>query len=74
MQEKLGKIQEEAAAKTVKASVGGGMVTVTANGGMQLTKVEIDPQVLQSGDHEMLQESPGLRRQRSLTESQRING
>ncbi len=56
MQEKLGKIQEEAAAKTVKASVGGGMVTVTANGGMQLTNVEIDPQVLQSGDHEMLRD------------------
>lgn len=56
MQEKLGKLQEEAAAKTVTASAGGGMVTVTANGGMQITKVEIDPQVWESGDSEMLQD------------------
>ncbi len=56
MQEKLGKIQEEAAAKTVQASAGGGMVTVTANGGMQITKVEIEPEVLKSEDPDMLQD------------------
>lgn len=56
MQEKLGKIQEEAAAKTVQASVGGGMVTVTANGGMQITNVAIEPEVLQSEDPDVLQD------------------
>ena len=56
MQEKMGKIQEEAAMKTVEASAGGGMVIVQANGAMQLTKLIIDPEVLKSGDHDMLQD------------------
>ncbi|RMH05520.1 MAG: YbaB/EbfC family nucleoid-associated protein [Nitrospirae bacterium] len=56
VQERLGKIQEEVAAKTVEASAGGGMVTVTANGAMQITKVTIDPEVFQANDREMLQD------------------
>ena len=56
MQEKMGKIQEEAATKTVEASAGGGMVTVQANGAMQLTKLTIDAEVLKSGDQDMLQD------------------
>ena len=56
MQEKMGKIQEEAATKLVEASAGGGMVTVQANGAMQITKVTIDPEVMKSGDQDMLQD------------------
>ena len=56
MQERLGKIQEEAETKTVEASAGGGMVTITANGGMKITKITIDPEVLKSEDPEMLQD------------------
>lgn len=56
MQERLGKIQEEAATKTVEASAGGGMVTVTANGAMQVIKVVIDPEVIKAEDREMLQD------------------
>ena len=53
MQSKMGKIQEEAATKTVEASTGGGMVTVQANGAMQITNITIDPEVLKSGDADM---------------------
>ncbi|MCZ6580994.1 MAG: YbaB/EbfC family nucleoid-associated protein [Nitrospirota bacterium] len=56
MQSKMGKIQEEAATKTVEASAGGGMVTIQANGAMQITKIAIDPEVLKAGDSEMLQD------------------
>jgi DNA-binding YbaB/EbfC family protein len=56
MQERLGKIQEEAETKSVEASAGGGMVTITANGGMKITKIVIDPEVLKSEDPEMLQD------------------
>ena len=56
MQEQLGKIQEEAETKTVEASAGGGMVTVTVNGGMKITKIAIEPEVLKSEDPEMLQD------------------
>ena len=56
MQERLGKIQEEAANKVVEASAGGGMVTVSVSGAMQVTKVVIDPEVMKSEDREMLQD------------------
>ena len=56
MQEQLGKIQEEAETKTVEASAGGGMVTVTVNGGMKITKIAIEPEVLKAEDPEMLQD------------------
>ena len=56
MQSKMGKIQEEAATKLVEATAGGGMVTIQANGAMQITKIVIDPEVLQAGDSDMLQD------------------
>ncbi len=56
MQERLGKIQEEAANKVVEASAGGGMITVSVSGAMQVTKVVIDPEVMKSEDREMLQD------------------
>lgn len=56
MQEQLAKIQQEAASKTVDGTAGGGMVTVTANGAMEIVAVKIDPEVAKSGDAEMLQD------------------
>jgi nucleoid-associated protein EbfC len=56
LQERLGQIQEEAAGKTVEASAGGGMVSVTVNGRLQLVALRIDPEVLKSNDVEMLQD------------------
>lgn len=56
MQERMAKIQEEAAAKTVTATAGGGMVSVTASGALQLVSVTIDPEVLKSQDADMLQD------------------
>jgi DNA-binding YbaB/EbfC family protein len=56
LQEQLGKMQEEAAAKTVEATAGGGMVTVVVNGRLQVVSLRIDPEVLKSTDLEMLQD------------------
>ena len=56
LQERLGQIQEQAAAKTVEASAGGGMVSVTVNGRLQIVSLRIDPEVLKSADAEMLQD------------------
>ena len=56
MQTKLAELQAEAEKKTVEASVGGGMVTATVNGKLQLLSVRIEPQVLAGGDREMLQD------------------
>lgn len=56
MQEQMAKIQEQAASKTVEGTAGGGMVTVTVSGAMQVVAVNIDPEVVKSGDAEMLQD------------------
>jgi DNA-binding YbaB/EbfC family protein len=56
MQEQMAKVQEQAAAKTVSGTAGGGIVTVTANGAMQIVSVAMDPEVVKSGDVEMLQD------------------
>ena len=56
MQEQMAKLQEQAASKTVNGTAGGGIVTVTANGAMQIVGVTIDPEVVKSGDVDMLQD------------------
>ena len=56
MQEQMAKIQEQAASKTVDGTAGGGIVTVTANGALQVVGVKIDPEVVKSGDVDMLQD------------------
>ncbi|MDP3296258.1 MAG: YbaB/EbfC family nucleoid-associated protein [Thermodesulfovibrionia bacterium] len=56
MQQEMAKIQEEAKKKTVEASAGGGMVTVTANGGMEILSIKIEREVVNPDDIEMLQD------------------
>ncbi len=56
MQQEMGKIQEESRKKTVEASAGGGMVTVTANGAMEIITIKIDREVVNPDDIEMLQD------------------
>lgn len=56
MQAQMAKLQEEAATKTVTGTAGGGMVTVTANGGMEITSVVINTEAVKSGDVDMLQD------------------
>jgi len=56
MQAKMQKMQEEMGHKTVDASVGGGMVTVTANGRSEVVSVKIDPAAIDPNDVEMLED------------------
>ena len=56
MQSRLAQIQEEMGSKTVEASSGGGMVTVTANGRQEVLSVKIEPEVVNPEDVEMLQD------------------
>jgi len=45
LQERLHTVQEELARKTVEGSAGGGMVTATVNGRLDLVDITIDPEV-----------------------------
>lgn len=56
MQAQMAKLQEEAATQIVTGTAGGGVVTVTANGAMEIVNILIDPEALKSGDAEMLQD------------------
>lgn len=56
MQAEMGRLQEEAAAETVEASAGGGMVTVKANGAREIVSVSIKPEAIDATDPEMLED------------------
>ena len=56
MQEDMLKAQEELGEKTVEASVGGGVVSVVANGKKELVSVNIKPEAVDPDDVEMLQD------------------
>lgn len=56
LQQRLGQIQEQAAARTVEATAGGGMVTAVVTGRLEVVSLRIDPEVLKSGDIEMVQD------------------
>ena len=56
MQQKMMKLLEEIAQKTLDASVGGGMVTVTVNGKSEVLRIKIEPQVVDPNDVEMLED------------------
>ncbi len=54
--EQAGKLQEKMQQIVVDASSGGGSVTVKMNGQKHLLSVAIEPDVVKSGDIEMLQD------------------
>ncbi len=56
MQSRLQEIQDELEKKTVSATSGGGMVTVTADGKGQVTQIRVDPSVVNATDVEMLED------------------
>ena len=56
MQERLARVQEELAGKTVEASAGGGMVTVVVNGRQEVVSVRIEKEVVSPDDVELLQD------------------
>jgi DNA-binding YbaB/EbfC family protein len=56
MQAEMAKAQEELANETVEASVGGGMVTVTATGSGEIKAVKIQPEAIDPDDPESLED------------------
>lgn len=56
LQQEMLRVQQEAEAKTVEASAGGGMVTAVANGAGQIVSIKIDPEVVNPDDVQMLED------------------
>lgn len=56
MQADMARVQEELGEKTVDATVGGGMVTVVANGHQEVVSISIEPDAVDPEDVDMLQD------------------
>jgi hypothetical protein len=56
MQAEMAKAQEQLANETVEASVGGGMVTVTASGAGEIISIKIKPEAIDPDDPESLED------------------
>ena len=56
LQSKMQEMQEAAAAKTVEAQSGGGMVRVVVDGSMRVRKIEIDASIVAANDKAMLED------------------
>lgn len=56
MQEQLQKVQADAEQLTAEGSAGGGMVKAKVNGKHEVVSVALDPQVVNPGDIDMLQD------------------
>ena len=56
MQAQMARMQEDLAARTVEASAGGGMITVVASGKQEIVSIKIEPEVIDAGDRDMLQD------------------
>lgn len=75
MQAQLAQAQEEAAHETVQASAGGGMVTVTVSGALEVKEIRIAPEAIDPDDPELLADTivaavnEGIRSAQSLMES-----
>lgn len=54
MQKKVTEMQAELAQRTVSATSGGGMVTVTANGAHEILSVKLEKEIVNPEDVEML--------------------
>lgn len=72
LQQKMMKLQEELAEKTVEATAGGGMVKVVANGKQQVISISIEKEVVDPNDVDMLQDLITAAVNDALTKSQEM--
>ena len=56
MQEEMQRVQEEIEAKEIETSAGGGKVKVKMLGTKEITKITIDPEIVDPEDTEMLED------------------
>ena len=76
MQERMAQLQDELASKTVDATAGGGMVSVTVNGKFELLSIKIEKEVVNPEDVEMLQDlvvaavNEGIRKAQEMAASE----
>lgn len=71
-QAKLASIQQSLARRSVEGSAGGGMVTVKATGELRVLEIRIEPSLLNSGDHGMIQDLTAAAVNAALANAQKM--
>lgn len=72
LQNKMARLQEEMAEKTIEASSGGGMVKVVANGRQEIVSIRIEKEVVDPEDVDMLQDLILAAVNEALVQSQKM--
>lgn len=72
LQQQMLAAQERAKSKSVDASAGGGMVTATVNGSLEVTSIKIDPQCVDPKDMGMLEDLVRAAVNQALTKAQEM--
>src|SRR6185369_8510257 len=76
MQNKMAKLQEELALKTVEGTSGGGAVIATISGAQLLTEIKINKDVIDAKDIDMLQDlimtavNDGIKKSKQMSEAE----
>ena len=73
MQQQMEQIQAQLAARTVEATSGGGAVKVTAKCDGTLASIKIDPQALNPGDAQLLEDMILTATNQALTQAKEIS-
>jgi DNA-binding YbaB/EbfC family protein len=56
LEKRFGEVRDALKVMEVEGSAGGGVVKITMNGQRDVTAVRIDPEALEGGDHEMIED------------------
>jgi DNA-binding YbaB/EbfC family protein len=72
IQDRIAQTQSALERMTVTADAGGGMIKVTANGRQQITKIEIEKEVVNPEDIEMLEDLISAAVNKALEESSKL--
>ncbi|RJP68303.1 MAG: YbaB/EbfC family nucleoid-associated protein [Ignavibacteriales bacterium] len=56
LQAEMERVQSELGNKTISEEAGGGIVKATANGKKEIVSIQIDEEVIKSGDKEMIED------------------
>jgi DNA-binding YbaB/EbfC family protein len=73
MQQQMQQVQEELARRTVEATSGGGAVKVVAKCDGSLASVKVDPQALNPGDAQLLEDMILTAANQALTQAKEIS-
>ena len=71
-QTKLAELQHKLAAQRIEGSAGGGMVRAEVSGALRVLSISIEPALIASGDHQMLQDLTAAAVNAAISNAQRL--